>query len=625
MPNARKMVLVMISEVGMVETTVISDAGKLTTISYTSINDDGMLTPAAISNAGKLTVISNAEDIKIWICKVSNLENGHHVPNKTIFKIGEWLQYQCDEGYMTTQRNIAEEVECLLSGWSAVLQCSEIKCPVMPSAGLSKPHPVYSNGQVGKFLCDEGMILRGSTISQCYYYGWDPPLPMCQSAGGRSKCPPPPQPANTEDIEQKWDYFNGDKIQMKCKTDFKLHGPSSVLCQNGKWTSPPQCVRSVKCNKPPSIPFGTLDPATVEKEYYSGNVVTYKCNKDFEINGWPDSICIHGKWSLPPSCSKQGQSCSFPPSITNGEVKKTVQEQYTSGSIVDYQCKKYYAVLGSLEITCRNGLWTEPPVCLEPCTVGQSELFNNNIELKNSVAQKVYFEHGRIIEFLCIPGYQLETSPSTLRTICERGKLIYPKCAKKSSGGCAISKEVMLKNSITLNDAPLKIAEGYTVEFLCVGNLVPEKTLTAKCNEGKIVYPQCIKPSSDSCQLSEDKITENNLLLPRSVSQSKVFRNGETMHIRCKPGHFTTSPPLQLKCLNKKMNYPKCTEGQPCRISQEKLDENFLELDAFDDKVYYADGENIHFKCKPGYFSESDLTGLCIKQDILYPLCYKTV
>ncbi|CAI9590158.1 unnamed protein product [Staurois parvus] len=501
----------------------------------------------------------------------------------------------------------------------------EIKCFVLPSTGFRKLHPVYFNGQVGKFSCDGGMILRGSAISQCYYYGWDPPLPVCEVADKSSKCPSPPQPANTEDIEQKWDYFDGDKIQVKCKTGFKLHGPTSVVCQNDKWTSPPQCVRTLKCDKPPSIPFGTLDQATTDI-YYSGDVVIYKCSKDFEMNGEAESICINGKWSLPPACSKQGQNCTSPPIVTYGEVKGITQEQYTSGSILEYQCTKLYKALGSLEITCRNGLWTEPPVCLEPCTVGQRELFNNNIQLKNFITEKQYFEHGRIIEFLCLPGYQLETSPSTLTTKCERGKLIYPTCAKKVSDGCAISKEVMLKNGINLNNASLNVAEGFTVEFQCVGNLVPERTLTAKCNEGEIVYPQCIEQSSDSCQLSEQKIIKNNILLPRSVSHRKVFRSGENMQIRCKPGHFGLSPALELKCLDGKMTYPKCSRGRPCRISQEKVDENFLELNAIDDdKVYFEDGENIHFVCKPGYSSESDLKGLCIKQDILYPLCHKTV
>ncbi|XP_040215762.1 coagulation factor XIII B chain-like isoform X2 [Rana temporaria] len=567
-----------------------------------------------------------AQENKQGICKVSNLENGNYVPNKTIFKIGEWLQYQCDDGYMTAQRNIVEEAECLLSGWSAVLQCSEIKCSVPPSTGFDKLHPVYSNGQVGKFSCDEGMILRGSAISQCYYYGWDPPLPVCEAAGRTSKCPPPPQPANTEDIGQKWDYFNGEKIQMKCKTGFKLHGPTSVLCQNDKWTSPPQCVRTLKCNKPPSIPFGTLDSATTKDVYYSGDVVIYKCSKDFEMNGEAESFCINGKWSLPPSCGKQGQNCLSPPFVANGEVKGIIQKLYTSGSILEYQCQKYYKAFGSLEITCRNGHWTETPVCLEPCTVGQRELFNNNIELKNLITEKHYFEHGQIIEFLCLPGYQLETSPSTLTTKCERGKLIYPKCAKKGSDGCAISKEIMLKNGVNLNNAPLNIAEGYTVEFQCVGNLVPEKTLSAKCNKGEIVYPQCIEQGSDSCQLSEEKIIQNNILLPRSASHRKVFKSGEMMLVRCKPGFFSISPPLQLKCLDRKLTYPKCTHEQPCRISQEKMDENFLELTTIEDnKVYFEDGANIHFACKPGFSSESDLIGLCFKQDILYPLCHKTV
>ncbi|XP_075038726.1 coagulation factor XIII B chain-like isoform X3 [Mixophyes fleayi] len=435
-------------------------------------------------------------------CNVPVLEHGHHVPNKVLFKVGEWLQYQCDEGYMTAQRNIVEEVECLSSGWSTVLRCSQTQCSVQSTADLNRLHLVYTNGQKAKFSCDDGLILKGSEISQCYYYGWDPPLPTCEDLGKKSKCPPPPQLLNVDYIKHIGDYFNGDKIQMKCRAGFKRYGPESIFCKNGQWTSPPQCVRIQKCDEPPAIPFATLDPTTKKPEYYSGNIVTYKCNNGFQMNGTHERLCIKGTWSL-------------------------------------------------------------PPICIEPCTVGHIELSKNNIQLRWKHVDKLYAEHGTIIEFLCLPGFQIQTSSSTFKSKCDRGKLVYPKCVKETT-------------------------------------------------------------DSVSCQLSEDTIIQNNLVLPRSASKDKAYSNGDKIPTRCKPRYFPASPSLAVECLDGKMIYPKCVQKQPCRLSQEELDENFLELDTSHDyRVFLEDGETINFTCKSGYSIGSDVTGLCIKQIILYPVCHK--
>lgn len=434
---------------------------------------------------------SSTLDNKKGTCKAPVLENGRHVPNKVLFQVGEWLQYYCDEGYMTAQRNIVEDVQCLSSGWSTAPQCSGITCP---KTGLDQLRLVSSNGPVAKFSCKDGSILKGSEVTQCYYYGWDPPLPTCQASGDRSKCPPPPQPMNIHGNKLKSDYFSGDKENIKCNPGFQLHGAQSITCKNGQWTSPPQCVRSQECDDPPSILFGALDSATIKPKYYSGSVVRYKCNDGFEINELKEIVCINGNWSLPPAC------------------------------------------------------------------IG---------------------------------------------------------------GGCALSKQAMLRNGIRLENAPSKILEGESVEFNCIGDKVPSQSLTVACKDGKIHYPECINPDPDSCRLSIDKIAQNHLVLPKSASTGKAYSNGDSIPTRCKTNYYRASPALTVECLDGEMIYPKCTQEKPCRINQEKLDENFLEFHPnFDSKVYYENEEIIHFVCKAGY-TTSETTGLCIKEDIFYPVCHE--
>ncbi|XP_069825088.1 coagulation factor XIII B chain-like [Dendropsophus ebraccatus] len=443
-----------------------------------------------------IIIISATHDSKTGTCKAPLLENGRHVPNKLLFEVGEWLQYHCDEGCMTAQRNIVENVRCLSTGWSTVPQCSDISCTFQPKTASDKLQMVYSDGPVAKFSCSDGFTLNGSDITQCYYYGWDPPLPTCQASGKRTKCPPPPQPKNIQEMKVKSDYFSGDKEVIKCKPGFQLYGAQTITCKNGQWTSPPQCVRFHECADPPSILFGALDPASIQPKYHSGSIVRYRCKTGFTITEPQEVICINGNWSLPPDCIH----------------------------VAD---------------------------------------------------------------------------------------------------GCVLSEEEMLRNGITVENAPLKITEGKSVEFHCIGDLVPSQSLTVTCKDGKILYPQCIIPDFDSCRLSVDKIAENNLIL-KSTSISKVYRDGESILTRCKVGYYRASAAFKVECVNGRMIYPKCTQEKPCRINQEKLDENFLELHPDqEDKVFYENKEVIHFICKAGYTTKQDKSGLCIKEDILYPFCYK--
>ncbi|XP_053549803.1 coagulation factor XIII B chain isoform X2 [Bombina bombina] len=614
---------------------------------------------------------------------MSPMEHGRFLPNKELFKVGEHLQYECDEGYMSILRNIVQKVQCQAAGWSDAPQCIEITCSV-DSAGFHNVRQSYHNGDVEQFSCKGHLELEGSDISQCYYYGWDPPLPTCQVSDKKIRCPPPPQPANTEQTLHKRDYFSGDKVAIKCQPGFKLYGSASVLCKDGHWTSPPQCVRVGNCESPPPVQFGTISPATKQKEFPVGRVVTYRCNEGFHMRGSDKVLCIDGEWVSPPVCLKIGESCSSPPVIRHGELKSFIQEQYPSGSSVEYQCQRYFKPQGSLNITCEHGQWLDPPICLEPCTVVQSNMAAHNIRLRREDDDKLYSEHDNVVEFMCLPGFKPELSDSfkvrcnrgklnypkcvvqgsctlshqtmgknfiepkngeleveagksiefqclketvpeqgqVLRSACTEGKIQYPKCVRKRL--CTLSQETMMNNYIEVKNGEREIEEGKSVEFQCAGETVTEQghVLKVTCVRGNIVYPKCAKDIPGSCRLSEESINNNNLILG-SARKNKMYREEERLLVRCKPRHFHSSlAPLEIVCNNGVMTYPKCFTEKPCRLNQDKLDENFLELDpVHNNDVIYENNSHIKFVCKPGHVSDSDLTGICIKEDILYPTC----
>ncbi|XP_053326363.1 coagulation factor XIII B chain-like isoform X1 [Spea bombifrons] len=630
-------------------------------------------------------LVSSANGDSDGTCKVSAFKHGQHKPNKTLFKIGEQMQYECDDGYVSPKKTIVDTLECLSSGWSSVLQCAEIECTVHQKAGFSNKRTSYKNGEVESFSCDDGLKLYGSEVSQCYYYGWDPPLPICEDK--KDQCPPVPQPNNTEKSPFKQSYSRGDKVQIKCLPNFRLHGPEWVFCKDGRWTSPPQCVWiNQNCPAPPRVLNGEAK-TEIRNQYPPGSSVEYQCQQYYKPQGNRKIVCQNGQWSDPPvclepctvnqremlkhniqlrwtevnklysehddavefvclpgfqiqssstmrvkcnrgnllypKCDKQGigQNCPAPPRVLNGEAKTEIRNQYPPGSSVEYHCQQYYKPQGNLKIVCQNGQWSDAPACLEPCTVNQKEMLKNNIQLRWTEVNKLYLEHDEAVEFVCVPGFQTQPS-SAMRVRCNRRNLLYPKCDKQ--GSCLLSKETMLANFIKLKDSNVEIEEGSRVEFQCIEYMVPEQTLIATCSQGKIIYPRCIKQKS--CILSEVMVQKNNLVLTGAVSKDMRYDHGAKISIRCKPGYFlVTFSSFKVECYNGIMTYPACFNEKPCRINQDRLDEKFLELHPdHQDKVFYHNEEIIKFVCKAGYSSLSDPFGKCIKEEIFYPTCQES-
>lgn len=70
------------------------------------------------------------------------------------------------------------------------------------------------------------------------------------------------------------------------------------------------------------------------------------------------------------------------------------------------------------------------PSSKEPCTLLHDKMDKNNLILRWSFDNRLYYIHGEYVEFHCKQNHLQapSTSMSDFRVQCNRGQLAYPKC-----------------------------------------------------------------------------------------------------------------------------------------------------------------------------------------------------
>uniref|UniRef100_A0A8C8VGB0 Sushi domain-containing protein n=1 Tax=Pelusios castaneus TaxID=367368 RepID=A0A8C8VGB0_9SAUR len=120
-------------------------------------------------------------------------------------------------------------------------------------------------------------------------------------------------------------------------------------------------------------------------------------------------------------------ACGRPPTIENGDITTLSLQEYAFGSSVEYRCQNYYVIEGQRNSYCYNGVWTKPPLCIEPCVVTQEDMRSRNIELMWSLDQNLYVTHGDFVEFKCRINF-FQGSSNNYRVQCNAGQIPYPQC-----------------------------------------------------------------------------------------------------------------------------------------------------------------------------------------------------
>uniref|UniRef100_A0A5F8GP81 Complement factor H-like n=1 Tax=Monodelphis domestica TaxID=13616 RepID=A0A5F8GP81_MONDO len=340
------------------------------------------------------------------------------------YEDGEKFGVICKENYLLQGQ---EEIICENGLWNSLPRCIEKirKCgrppPINDGDITTFPLPEYVPESRVEYRCQKYYMLQGSRFVTCKNGIWTDP-PTCL----RIPCGEPPQIHNGIIPKVSKSYEFGEEVTYTCEEGYNIDGLATITCSGGTWSSPPQC-KDVRCSRPPR--FNNADMVVTSKSYYMpGDKVVYRCLSNFQPEGSTEVICIGPNWKGDPQCKEEIRKCGPPPSIDNGDITTFPLPEYAPESRVEYRCHQFYVSQGSRFVTCKNGIWTDPPICLETCTISERIMRRNNIQLRWKHTEKIYSRPRLHIEFSCIWGYRMAEGSPPFRSICVEGKINYPIC-----------------------------------------------------------------------------------------------------------------------------------------------------------------------------------------------------
>ncbi|XP_036692951.1 coagulation factor XIII B chain [Balaenoptera musculus] len=360
----------------------------------------------------------------------------------TTYRHGETVRIECGLNF---EMQGSEEIRCENGKWTEPPKCIEEKqrmvCedpPLVANAAANLSSKVYYNGDKVTYMCERGYHLRGPEEITCKRGRWTLP-PEC--VGNTENCNSPPDVINGAVIGGLLaSYPTGSSVEYRCNEYYLLRGAKISHCEQGKWSSPPVCLEPCTVNVDDMSRNNLGMKWNYEGKILHGDLIDFVCKQGYDLS--PSTAlselsvqCNRGEVKYPSCIRKESKrTCASPPLIKNGVIKSSTIRTYENGSSVEYRCFEHHFLQGSKESYCLEGVWTTPPLCLEPCTLSFDTMESNNLLLKWSFDNRPYIFHGEYIEFLCKRDTYITELPiigSELRVQCDRGQLKYPRCIQR--------------------------------------------------------------------------------------------------------------------------------------------------------------------------------------------------
>uniref|UniRef100_A0A8C8S308 Sushi domain-containing protein n=1 Tax=Pelusios castaneus TaxID=367368 RepID=A0A8C8S308_9SAUR len=588
--------------------------------------------------------------------------------NKNQYFHGDSVEYSCEGNLEIVGTN---SIKCLSGEWTSLPSCADpsVKCALPGNLENIRFFSVrqrnFNHRDIVRYRCNSDVMKVKQTV--CEYGKWSP-KPECIE--NKRKCPPPPQLPGAAKITEKRNYEIGEKIAFMCLENFKLHGMKEIICENGKWQSPPRCVEEKSCLQPHPIENGEIlslenQSLSMEKPrpetYPNGTRLKYRCNVGFMLRGSSEIICNMEEWTSPPACIEM--PCRDAPVIPHAQIKGSIKKNYESGERVHYECHPGFVAVGSQDVTCRRGQWTQLPECQDrtcgdPPAVPNADIINRR-DRRYWPAERVQyrchegFESHGLNDVICInrewsqpptcedmlcgpapaisnghiqghgkqryfPGervrYRCQEGLSLIGSqtvICQKTKWSEPPQCRGAGGKCGPPPHIDNGDIVSF---PLKqYVSNSTVEYKCQSLHILSGSKSVRCDSGQWTDPPvCLVPA---CEQPPD------IDFGEIISGEKLqYVASDTVQYGCYPG-YTLAGSEWITCDGRNwMSPPKCLA--PCTITKQQLEEKKLLLPSGRRRTVMVPNDQIvEFSCSEGYNLTVPSERKCLDGHIDFPLC----
>ncbi|XP_053537107.1 complement factor H isoform X2 [Ictalurus punctatus] len=206
------------------------------------------------------------------------------------YRSGDYVVFRCDRGYEFERRH--PYATCADGTWRLPVCQKLCGTPSVPNArptvGLSTS---YSTGSYVSFKCNSGYEFVGEHYAKCVDGNWE--LPVCKSRD-ETVCSAPHVPNARPVVDLTLFYATGRTVRFVCDSGYEFEGTDTARCEGGIWSLPVCKVRN--CGTQPLIENGDVT------ELAGGNELKAQCKRLYKLTGPGTIRCVNGKWTEIPVC-----------------------------------------------------------------------------------------------------------------------------------------------------------------------------------------------------------------------------------------------------------------------------------------------------------------------------------
>ncbi|XP_055074905.1 CUB and sushi domain-containing protein 2 [Misgurnus anguillicaudatus] len=276
------------------------------------------------------------------------------------FSVGNVVRFSCESGYILKG---SSERSCLANRtWVGIQpECHVVSCgnPGTPRNAVIKFHDGFMFSRSITYACREGYYSTGLLTRHCTVNGtWTGDMPECTVI----HCGDPGVPANG--IRLGSDFTYNHTVSFQCSPGFTMDADraSTLVCTKDRtWNGTKPHCKAIVCGAPPSIPNGQV----LGTDFQWGSSISFTCNQGYQLSLPTVLTCQgSGNWSGErPQCFPV--FCGDPGLPAQG---KREDRGFTYLSSVSFSCYPPLILVGSARRYCQyDGTWSgTQPSCIDP-------------------------------------------------------------------------------------------------------------------------------------------------------------------------------------------------------------------------------------------------------------------